>query len=56
MASQKPQDPLTSDQPQSGEKVPEPGRIVARRVGPVGWFVFGLAVMAVLILVMMILR
>lgn len=56
MASHDPQDPKTSHKPQSGDKVPEPGRIVARRVGPVGWFAFGLTALAVIIAALMILR
>lgn len=56
MASQKPQDPFNTDRSQSGEKVPEPGRIVARRVGPVGWFVVGLTALAFIVLMLMILR
>lgn len=56
MASQKPQDPVNSHQSQSGDKVPEPSRIVARRIGPVGWFAVGLTALAMIIIALMILR
>lgn len=49
-------EPSTTQNQNANEKVPEPGRIVSRRIGPVGWFVLGLTALAVLIVAMMILR
>lgn len=49
-------DELAEQKAAARDGVPEPGRIVARRISPVGWFIFGLTALAILIAITMVVR